>query len=141
MVMTLMLLMVYNPYNSEFQPAYNAQYDIGLGIMSKFDTDGARLWSAAFSAFMPSFENYYHPPSVFPASLTVDPISGNIYFAGKKMGVYSGDLWPVPSVSFTDSDLWTDCAFIAAASQTNTNCTLQQLDQLLAQIDQLIVNL
>jgi hypothetical protein len=107
-----------------------------VSILSKFDSDGSRLWSSIFGAYMPSNEPSYYPAGMQTYSSAFDSISGNLYVAGQKVGIWLSDTWPF---SISVVDLYTDQAFLMAVQQSPTNCTLQQLDSLLAQIDQRLV--
>jgi len=121
---------------SPFSQLVAAANDVLFGVLSKFDSDGSRLWTAVYGAYMPATQSYYNEPGFGPYSTAFDPISGTLYIAGKKTGIWTSDAWPVAA---SNTDLYTDQAVLIAVQQTPTNCTLQQLDALLAQIDQLLV--
>ena len=111
---------------------------LASAFLSKFDSDGARLWTDLVSPSMSAVETYYLCPSMTPSTVVVDPVSQQVYVAGKKSGYLTTD---TVQTALSSTDLQLDEVFVIAAQQMATNCTLQQFDTLLAQINALLLGL
>ena len=118
--------------------ANTGYYSEQSGFLSKFDSDGARLWTDLFEPGMPLTQQTAYPPSITPNTISFDPTSQQLYISGKKSGYLNTD---GVQTALSQTDLFEDETFTIAAVQQPTNCTLLQFDTLLSQINNLLLGL
>ena len=125
-----------NPYTNVTASTYST---VVVGFLSKFDSDGARLWTNLLSASLPAAEASSNTPLLAPLSAVVDMSSGQLYMSGRLEGVAVGESYPSGTASLTD--ILADQAFLIAVQQPPTNCSIEQFDSLLTQINTLLLQL
>lgn len=104
-------------------------------ILTKFDSDGFRLWTVPFCSYMPTRTTSYSP-KMNVRTLLFDSATGRLFMAGLKNGLYTGDVDVTPRIS--DVDINVQQAFIIGVQQPTTNVTLAQWQTLLAQLESLL---
>ena len=110
-----------------------------VGFLSKFDSDGARLWTYLLSSYTPTTQQSNISPLFAPLSVVADQNSGQLYMSGRLEGLWVGQSFP--SGTATLSDIMDDQAFLVSIQQPPTNCSIQQFDLLLTQINALLAQL
>ena len=102
------------PYAQVFPSGSGTGGALLAGFLSKFDSDGARLWTGLLSTDMPLTQPSNLSPSLTVASISFDQSSGALYLAGKKSGYLPSD---AVQTAITAADLFQDETFLMAVQQ------------------------